>query len=927
MSKLFNSKENSGGLMIEALAMLTLIAMVTPILYKKAAERTTELQDINAASQMRVMIQGFDDYIKDHYSEIIKGNEITTGCKGAETQNFDTFKNDGTGAVVIDKIAHLCDYLPYGFVDEDGNIRGSNTFNGYQLAIAKRSSAANNPTQDINALTGFILADPKFEIPMIRASRIASMIGSNGGYTQGKEANGVQGVWKVDDLSTLGLEPQHEGSIVAASFQSITSGSMASDDYLKRVPGDSELENTMETTLSMGGHDIKDVNQLIITGDGDDALKIENGGADIAGDITAGGDITADGNLSASGGKFKVQDGKLTATGAQINGNANVTGSITGGSANISGNVNAGTINTTGNVTVGGALTVNKDGIFKQNINVTGDSTVGGNSTVKGNLQVDGSATINNNLTVGGTSNLNNLNVAGTSNFQGDANFEQNVSVGGDLSVGGTIKSEQTKSKRLQGGLMANDWASNPSNDRFVFTAEWGRGNINNSKVFMGPNNEVIVGNKSVSMNVSGTQIVMAPKDGSVTLAPGGVNSRELIVTKGQTLVDNGRFIVSTGATNGLNQLETSDSRIDMFRDTNGSILSVTNGTASTDGSVQIRKGVLEVSSNYSSDILTSLPSGTGYILADRFVDQRKWDAKATPTVADVSSYHPDYDAYQVNPAYTSVMHDIKLTTRGGARLSDILPDFINKGIYVVSNNYDENVPYWEKITVSVKTSGGKKQVVPNIGSGKQCSSTDSNCWTSPWMGIIPAPICPPGYARIITINPAGWAMAQAGVPGPQVSASQRRDLWTPDYPRNPSDTPTPTPLYFQKNTWLRANVYPHKSGNTFYGWSAIMGFMYPYVYYKDYIDDLGLKPTDSVSQDTNLKDSELVVWNLFPVLRRQLEAYVTVYCYFDRVNDRYSNAYVDKYDQFNNFRSTWSKDNAYAKRLNDPTLSYDDIW
>ena len=921
MSKLFNDKENSGGLMIEALAMLTLIAMVTPILYKKAAERTTELQDINAASQMRVMIQGVDNYIKDHYSEIIKGNEVTTGCKGAETQQYDTFKNDGTGAVVIDKIAHLCDYLPYGFVDEDGNIRGSNTFSGYQLAVAKRSSTADTDARDTNALTGFILADPKFEIPMIRASRIASMIGSNGGYTKDKEANGVQGVWKVDDLSSLGLDPKFDGSIMAASFQSITSGSMSSDDYLKRVPGDTDAENTMETTLSMGGFDIKDVNQLIITGDGDDALKIENGGAEIAGGI------------SAADGKFKVDDsGKLTANGAQINGNANVSGNISGGSANISGNISAGsvssgTINTTGNVTVGGSLTVNKDGNFNQNINVTGDSTVGGNSTIKGDLQVDGSATINNNLTVGGTTNLNELNVSGSSNFEGDANFEQNVSIGGDLKVDGTIKAEQTKSKRLQGGLMANDWASNPSNDRFVFTAEWGQGDVNKSKVYMGPNNEVIVGNKSVNMNVSGTQIVMAPTDGSVTIAPGGLNKRELIVTKGQTLVDNGRFIVSTGSTGGLNQLETADNRIDMFRDTNGSIFSVTNGTASTDGSVQVRKGVLEVSSNYDSSILTSLPTGAGYILADRFVDQRKWDANATPTVADVSSYRPDYDAYQVNPAYTSVMHDIKLTTRGGARLSDILPDFINKGIYVVSNNYDENVPYWEKITVSVKTSSGRTQVVPNIGSGKQCSSSDSNCWTSPWLGIIPAPVCPPGYARIITINPAGWAMAQAGIPGPQVSASQRRDIWTPDYPRNPSDTPTPQPLYFQKNTWLRANVYPHKSGSTFYGWSAIMGFMYPYVYFKDYIDDLGLKTSNSVSQDTSLTDSELVVWNLFPVLRRQLEAYVTVYCYFDRTNSRYSNSYVDKYDQFNNFRSTWSKDNAYATRLNDPTLSYDDIW
>ena len=40
-----------GSMMVEALAMLGLITMVTPVLYKKAAERTTELQDINTATQ------------------------------------------------------------------------------------------------------------------------------------------------------------------------------------------------------------------------------------------------------------------------------------------------------------------------------------------------------------------------------------------------------------------------------------------------------------------------------------------------------------------------------------------------------------------------------------------------------------------------------------------------------------------------------------------------------------------------------------------------------------------------------------------------------------------------------------------------------------------------------------------------------------
>lgn len=60
-----------GSLMIEAMAMLALISMVTPILYKKAAERTTELQDINAASQMRSLIKSLDDYVSDHYLSLI----------------------------------------------------------------------------------------------------------------------------------------------------------------------------------------------------------------------------------------------------------------------------------------------------------------------------------------------------------------------------------------------------------------------------------------------------------------------------------------------------------------------------------------------------------------------------------------------------------------------------------------------------------------------------------------------------------------------------------------------------------------------------------------------------------------------------------------------------------------------------------------
>jgi type II secretory ATPase GspE/PulE/Tfp pilus assembly ATPase PilB-like protein len=47
MRNLNKNMMERGGLMIEALAMLGLIAVVTPTMYKKSAERTLEVEDIN----------------------------------------------------------------------------------------------------------------------------------------------------------------------------------------------------------------------------------------------------------------------------------------------------------------------------------------------------------------------------------------------------------------------------------------------------------------------------------------------------------------------------------------------------------------------------------------------------------------------------------------------------------------------------------------------------------------------------------------------------------------------------------------------------------------------------------------------------------------------------------------------------------------
>ncbi len=197
-------------------------------------------------------------------------------------------------------------------------------------------------------------------------------------------------------------------------------------------------------------------------------------------------------------------------------------------------------------------------------------------------------------------------------------------------------------------------------------------------------------------------------------------------------------------------------------------------------GTVYVRKGMVEVNpatSTYQNTIgKTNANAGYGVVKASRFVANNvnlTGDATKDPTKvpqffsdADYKSYNGAtntngrYDTYMVNPAYTSVMHDIKLTTRGGARLSDILPDFINKGIYITSNTYKDDIE-----SLQFKLKSGK--VEPVVGTSTQLTGQinlgESDSWASPYLGFVPAPQCPPGYNRLITLAPQSFMMAQAG--------------------------------------------------------------------------------------------------------------------------------------------------------------------
>lgn len=474
-------------------------------------------------------------------------------------------------------------------------------------------------------------------------------------------------------------------------------------------------------------------------------------------------------------------------------------------------------------------------------------------------------------------------------------------------------------------------------------------------------------------------------------------------------------------------------------------------------GTVYIRKGAV--------DVLPIIPAATaeagdtnsrsateqkGYIAAGRFVANNRDSSGNLVKVPDMiknakyNAYNSKskdgrYDTYMVNPAYTSVMHDIKLTTRGGARLSDILPNFIIKSIYLSTNDKDDSL---SNFTFQHGSDGIKC-------GGDSCPVAGSSYWASPYTGYVPAPQCPPGYSRVLTFTPVSMYMAQAGqlaynqttgtdanhytveeqlmtmnaeaYTGERTTEKQRiiEDV-TPAYRRAKlrlgneaahtmklssstdgfSDSTlfsvsevygleaagegdsysefypmvltggnketVAMPFTFQQNTWLKTLSVPMcaENSSTYNGgecegkyvrsWALLLGFVYTIK------DDLGRYIYGNYMDNKNArKATEYLYWNVFPVTKGSLEGTATTYCYFNRSNMKTINEsddgsgfqafrvnsatdHVEPEDDYKNYISEekylsledtnlpsgyQKPNNSYLKRLNDPTLKYNEEW
>lgn len=996
----------AGSLMIEALAMLGLISMVTPIIYKKAAERNSEIQDINSAAQIRNIIRAADDYTRENHTKITLGNTIVAdaNCPGSVAINFSQMAGAGEKHQEI-PIANLCAYLPYGFLSNSGGIADDRIFGkNYKLIIKKADGGANGQ----KVLTNFLVASPKQgkEFAKIRTSRIASMIGSNGGFIdRDGTAKGVQGMWSIaDPQAALGISigdtagKVPEGSIISSSVQPISTGGGA-DHLLHRqiVTGRPEL-NRMYTAIDMNSNDLNNINQAVILGshlggtNKDKALLLnDKAGAYITGvlgaaemtDGTLGFLIDSNANLSTRG-TLSALDGQFVVDSSNLayknSGNTDVFSVSQSGDMNLAQNATIG-----GDTNIKGNLTVDKTATIGDGNKSIDQLVVKGSAHIQGNLKVDdkfSALAIDTGILRAGTAIPHSLldsdytmkvdttalrikDSAGADKFIADRLGNVSVTKSGD----NIFNVDQASAYTTVNGLKAGTSETTPA----LQVVNSGAGADDVVMNLVGSGNQIVAYDDkdkialSVTTDMSTLQKVNAGNNTIYANFEARDTSAKTTArnTAGESFIDVRAEDITmdvdptgSGVNFGLYKPGTKGTRAEMWLQ-NDTDLKVIAGSADpifhvdTDinsanyvkdnagkGSVYVRRGVIEIASgvvgrnNTVNPYKTAGDTNMGHIQADTFISNQTLDAaKLRPSVdpkegvVDFSQGTNRYDAYMVNPAYTSVMHDIKLTTRGGARLSDILPDFINKGIYVVDNTYVES----KNMNLSTQFS------LPSASSGEP---------TSPWVGLVPAPQCPPGYQKVITIVPSTISMAQAGYVIDVGRGSKHSDddfeFPTDSYAQivvptnlqaaNPG-APEAVPLSFQRSTHLKTLNYFVGTGANFKGWNILMGFIYPKGTSSNKIFE-GTKYANKYSStvfENNIGATGSTVnvyWNLYPTFAQDLEAFANTYCYFAR--SRWANDYVDQYNQLDSFQGVHLKGQnspGFNTRLNDPNLKYDEVW
>lgn len=1009
-----------GALMIEAIALLGLMTMMSPMVVRQTADRTAEMEEVAIAGQMKEMKDALSNWIDAHYQE-----------RTAAFANSNTLDTHFTV-----NASQLAEYLSANYLD-GSNFRGNKLADGFDIGVrAQCTEAARTDGSDCVSgtcytmtngavtsiadtattkcsrykMTGMILSRSDSEIDDRRASRIASMIGADGGYmrtstlvnamsagsaaTEMTKIMGAQGIWEgnVGDFFT-GMNTARGGRVAATT----TYSSGFSGDYLYRkkvdgLPG----ANSMFTDLDMGG---------ATECNADGCHKINNaGGMEVIGGKilirSRNGASARDGVVGNSGDSDYARIALATDE-SHIYSNNSVTIGIDSSSASV--RVAPGTVNLTPGVMSdtymnmrGGNVGIHTQGT---DLNVL-SSAIRGRSR---DIELDAVRLFD----ASGYAGVSITSGSGPVTLVSGRNMLLDAI--GDLDMGG-------RNTNIDGGYI-NATAQTQFKTR-----------IFNSNTSLTMNNGAIVqrttrtrinmsdSRQSIGLGIGGGSDFGPPTDSSLTLNNNtfqvytprtsfsrswlALNGQGLNITMGNTannlsevrrlFYQNNGLELYTGASGSYQdgRINREGHRIDFTYGSNisnptklasivvrqGSNLPSVRGAPRDRGvavSVVVgneseRQPLVSMygesgrvsgvffqpermaygNGQYGSVVLnrtmTSIDEDTGvqtgYMYGGSVISVPGTPGGAISSLTETaavfinttgspknpyrshSSDTSKYNKFRVDPAFISVMNDIKVTSRGGARLSEALPNYILKGIYEMTNSYGSGpwpcvageevigsctwyVPKFTKNDLFLSSDSpefscdafGDTHPIKNGGGGckddssgyvrftlyadkyKECP--DDNCWAHPYMGTVPAPgrkvteittvgsnvlaaqdegVCPDGYQAVMTLTPTAFDVGRVSYINPNYDITSAKVAYNAGWQNFKNESNRRAAGIMQAATRIGTAVLDDLDGNTLKGWKVAMGTVTPY------------------------GNAGAYIWNAGGVSANSMGAIAHTYCYFN---------------------------------------------
>jgi len=726
-----NETNERGALMLEAIALLGLMTMMSPMVVRQTADRTAEMQEVTVAGQMKELKDALNNWIEANYR--------------TEAAKIETSQLEKRIPITA---AHLAPYLPSAALD-NGAFRGNKLVDGFDISVFAQciemrytngsectvpdcytlTNGAVTAGTTINSskmcsrykMTGIILSNGP-EIEDRRAVRIATMVGADGGYTRTAkvldalgEANdsperkkilGSQGIWEGQTNTYFDNLSNTTGRIaVTTSFSSGLSG-----DYLyrKKVDGLPDA-NSMFTDLDMGGNTqcngnacnkINNAGGLEVIG-GRILIRSQNSAAGSDQEIGNPSDDTyAKIALGADRAHMHVDNDLsfVAANNAFLNMASNQVNLGAGSKSRL--NMTSTAINMSSN-----AVDVIANNSVNLNVNDTSKISMGSNQM---------SFSINT-----GNPNIINLNDSAIGmliNNGTNASLTLN-STEAKTSVGSAYSSLQQSLAKTY--LSSDVYQSLSKTDKEIRTK------VGKSETYL---NETETKTLIKDGGGSDASFSLMNQTASQISVNGGTASSLLNQTEARTFVNNGRvsaFSLKPSSfdlsfeeaanqhkrfvftpEHGLKMYKRASSAYEnIVEDDNYAAtiqLNAESGRVSA-GFFQPGKKILTNENTWGNIVQSRarirVNEETGLTTANIEGVSDGADASVTIDFNAASEglqapykFHKDtdgkYNRFRVDPAFTSVMNDIKITSRGGARLSEALPNYILKGIYILSNSY-----------------------------------------------------------------------------------------------------------------------------------------------------------------------------------------------------------------------------------------------